>query len=258
MAVLQYKFDESFEDGCMSIGGWLGEEKEWRRLELQWEKRLNYQNANSMPNQQITRFHAANMNAYAHEFEHWSKEMSENFCAALLRILSRRSIGMISCGVDINALKAEFPDGDEASRKERAYGFLIKNVMVDLGRLMREVRPGDQVMLVHDHGDWDATALSVYNDMVDDKRWASRHVFHSITPLTWKQSVGLQAADLAAYETFRVLKSKLATNQTTMRYALRHLVAQEMPMIPRYIDRRALKALVRVIKENRKTSQSPV
>lgn len=250
VAALQYKFDESFNDGCMSIGGWLGEEKEWSRLEIQWEKSINYQNVHNGSDQQISRFHAANMNAYDHEFENWSKGMSEKFCARLLRILTRRSMGMISCGVDINALKTEFPDGDP-NRKERAYGFLIKNIMVDLGRVMREVRPGDRVMLIHDHGDWDKVALDVYNSMVDDPKWKSRHVFHSITPLTWRDSIGLQAADLAAYETFRVLNAKLATNQTSMRYALRHLVAQEMPMIARYIDLKSIQRLKEVIKKNR-------
>lgn len=234
----------------MSIGGWLGEEKEWARLELQWGKAINYQNFHAAPDQQIARYHAANMNARDHDFQNWSKEMSEKFCARLLRVLTRRSIGMISCGVDMDALKAEFSDGDP-DRKKRAYAFLIKNIMVDLGRVMREVRPGDQVMLIHDHGDWDADALAAYNHMVNDPRWVSRDVFHSITSLTWRQSVGLQAADLAAYETFRVLKTKLATDEISLRYALRHLQAQGIPMIARYIDLKSVRALREMTEKNR-------
>ena len=197
----------------MSIGGWLGEEREWNRLELQWEKCINWQNKKSRPDQQITRYHATFMNGYHEEFENWDKPMSERFCAKLLNIITRRSIGMVSCGVDMDAYADYFPPGDN-DNKEWAYSFLIQNVMVDLGNVMREVRSGDQVMLVHDHGDWDATALFTYNKMMGDEKWESRHVFHSITSLTWKQSVGLQAADLAAYESYRVLKNKLATDET--------------------------------------------
>lgn len=253
VAVLQFKFDESYDDGCISVGGWLGEEGEWNRLERQWEKALIYQNAHSRQDQQISRFHAANMNAYDHEYANWTKDMSENFCSRLLRIVTRRKIGMISCGVDLKALKEEFPEENNLSREERAYGFLIKIIMIDLGRIMREVRPGDQVIIIHDHGDWDQTALDVYNHMVDDPKWASRPVFHSITSLTWKDCTGLQAADLAAYETFRVLKSKLATNQVSMRYALRHLVAQEMPMNARYLDQKWVGKMKQFVNEYRRT-----
>jgi hypothetical protein len=74
---------------------------------------------------------------------------------------------------------------------------------------------------------------------------------HSITPLTWKESVGLQTADMAAYETFRVLKTKLATDETSLRYALRHLHAQGLPMIARYIDSKSVRALREMMEKNR-------
>jgi hypothetical protein len=44
--------------------------------------------------------------------------------------------------------------------------------------------------------------------MVDDPAWEHRHKFVGITPLTWRDDVGLQSADLFAYESMRYLDAQ--------------------------------------------------
>jgi hypothetical protein len=232
----------------MVVAGWIAEQKEWRRLEAQWSRCIERQNAKSRPDQKITRYHAAPMNGYDDEFKNWDEDMSKDFSANLIRILKRRQIALVGVGCDMEALKDVFPIGPD-DRRENAYGLCVKQVMVSLGHIMRAHFPNDQVMLVHDHGDWDMQALTAYNLMVEDKSWPSRHFFHSLTSLTSKESIGLQAADLIAYETFKRVYNRLVKNSNELRWALRQF-AEVMPSDIRLLGRPAINALRERMKES--------
>jgi len=84
------------------------------------------------------------------------------------------------------------------------YSLCMKMVMVELGHALDEL-PDHKIFIIHDHGNWDTAALQGYNSMVDEPRWQSRDRLVGITPGLWEQAVGLQAADLIAYETFKTL-----------------------------------------------------
>ena len=249
MAVLSFKFDESYDKRCMCVGGWVGEESEWRRLENQWQKRIDFQNARALPNQQIERFHATRLNGYSEEYANWNSGMSAMFCGKLVRMLIRRKMGFVCCGVDLDALDAVFPESAPV-KMEDAYALCIKQTMVDIARIMRVYRPTDEVMLIHDHGSWNLQALKAYNSMVDDERWPARKYFHSISPLTWKQSVGLQAADLIAYEGFKVMRKRLIHNSSELRWALREFIAKEVPAAAKYMDKSSILELRTLIESS--------
>ncbi len=106
------------------------------------------------------------------------------------------------------------------------------------GRLKK--RPaGYQVAMIHDHGDWDSLALQIFNGLVDNPNWEFRDRFISITPLNWKQDVGLQAADLIAYELMRRLDDKLWTGKE-MRIPLRKMLAMNEDIVGYYLGKQAL------------------
>ena len=237
--VFTFRFDESYNNRSMCVGGWIAEEREWDRLESQWQKRLAFENRNSDDNQKITRFHAANLNCYEEEFEHWSPDMSASFVKALLEIIVRRRIGAVSCGLDMSALVKVFPE-DEPNKKKIAYGLCIKQLMVGLAH---KLGSDDQVLLIHDHGDWDAEAEAAYKKMVEDTRWEPRRKFQGILTLTWEESIGLQASDLIAYETFKLVDKVLFHNSRELRKALSALVRERVPISARYIHEPALLAL---------------
>jgi hypothetical protein len=229
VSVLKFQFDESYdkEHRCMVVAGWIAEQNEWRRLETQWSRCINRQNEKHGPEQRITRFHAAPLNGFKGEFEHWSKEMSAEFCGKLVNLIKRRMMGIIAIGVDMDALREIFPDGPE-DRRQNAYGLCIQQVMESIGHVMRNYFPEDQVMVVHDHGDWDKHALGAFNTMVDDPRWDSRKYFHSLTSMTSTQSIGLQSADLIAYEAFKLIHKRLVKDVVELRWALQQF-AGEVP-----------------------------
>ncbi len=90
---------------------------------------------------------------------------------------------------------------------------------------MKEHRPLDRVMLIHDHGSWDLEALQAYNAMVDDPEWEDAWRFVSISPLRWQDDAGLQAADMIAYESFKMINSNVcAGGGAELRKAMKELL----------------------------------
>jgi hypothetical protein len=232
----------------MCVGGWIANELEWKRLECLWQKRIDFQNAHCQPNQKISRFHASYLNAYGHEFKNWDKAMSIRFSKKLIALISKRKMGAICVGTDMSVLKNVFPDG-KSDRRSSTYTLCMKQIMVDIGHIMREHFPGDQVLLIHDHGDWDTEALAGYNMMVDDIRWEPRHHFLGLVSMTWRQAIGLQAADLIVYEIFKRLKSKVIDDSEKIRAPLRQLANNRMPISAKYINEAVLEKLRRLMGE---------
>jgi hypothetical protein len=251
VAVLQFKFDESYNHRFMAVGGWIGTEQEWKRLESAWQKRIDFENAHNSADQQIERFHASPLNARDNEFEHWTQEMSIAFSKKLVGIIGKRRLGAICIASDIDALKKVFPDGPE-NRRERAYVLCIKWMMIEITRIMQDYFPNEQVLLIHDHGDWDIAALNAYNQMIDDSRWENRKFFAGVVPLTGKQSVGLQAADLIAYEIFKGVKLNGRLHKDDMRKAFNALHRKQVPLGARFVDERTAIALREIMEGSTK------
>lgn len=243
MAVLKFQFDESYNQRAMSIGGWLANELEWKRFERMWAKRLDFVNSRNATNQQVTRFHAAPLNARDGEFENWTQSMSIAFSKKFLSTMQKRDMQAICMSTDMDALLEAFPAGDPKARRERGYVMCIKQMMVEIGHVMRDEFPNDKVLLVHDRGNWDVQALEAYNWMVDDDRWESRKFFAGIIPMSWEHSIGLQPADMIAYETFRFVKDTVMPDSEKLRAALIAIMERGFKVNSKYMNAKALTAL---------------
>jgi hypothetical protein len=238
----------------MVVGGWIASDLEWDRLEASWQKRIDHENSRSTPEQKITRFHATEMNCKTGEFKHWDRRRCAQLSGKLINILARRKMGAVATGCNMEAIQQVWPNGEEKTLKRRTYVLCMKQMMVDIAHIMEEFFPGDRVLLVHDHGSWDDAALEGYNLMIDEPEWKRGHVFEGIVSQSGKDpsAVGLQAADMIAYETFKGIKAKTVSKDAEMRAVMKEFIKQEVPMRSRWIDLKAAQALYRVMKESGK------
>jgi len=85
----------------------------------------------------------------------------------------------------------------------------MKQLMILLGEAMEDWEPEFRVAVVHDHSHWDNLAHDGFYQLVDDPTWPYRERFVSITPLSSYADIGLQTADLIAYEAMRWLDNNL-------------------------------------------------
>lgn len=256
VAVLTFKFDESYNNRTLTVGGWLTEADEWKRLEDQWQKRIEHQNRVMSPEKRITRFHASHMNCYDHEFENWDKEETKLFSEKLLAIIQRRNVIAISCGIRIDDFFDVFVEKNRKTDMGVVYALCMKQVMVELAHALDEL-PTHKIFIIHDTGNWDVQALQGYNSMVNDLRWQLRDRFVGITPGKWQDHVGLQASDLIAYETFKHLDNKLFNSTAHVRPALRALLPK-VPLRAKYWDKPVLTAFKKLVDETAAKSLAEV
>jgi hypothetical protein len=168
VAILQFKFDESFDHQIMVVGGWIASDSEWSRLAGSWQRRIDHENSRSTPEQQITRFHATEMNCKAGEFRHWDKRRCIQLSRKLINMLAKRTMGAIAVGCEMEAIQQVWPRGDRQTLKRRSYIVCMKQLMIEIAIIMEEYFAGDRVLLVHDHGSWDDEAQEAYNFMRRD------------------------------------------------------------------------------------------
>jgi len=231
MANLKFKFDESFDDKIMAVGGWIANDLEWSRLEGAWQRCIDSENERSDPNQQITRFHATEMNCQSGEFANWDKKKRIRLSRKLINRLADRIIGGVAVGCEMEAIQQVWPRGDKTKLKQNTYVVCMKHLMVEIAHILEEYFPGDTVSLIHDHGSWNKQTLAGYNLMVSDIDWKYKELFKGITPMRGSDpsAVGLQAADLLAYEVFKGIKAKTISEDAEVRAVMQTFIDREIP-----------------------------
>jgi hypothetical protein len=196
------------------------------------------------------------MNANDGEYAGWENESPRKlrFTKKLLKFVSNKQMTAIGCGIDLVAFNELFPE-HEPTDNCIPYLLCMQMLMVLIGEAMHgKVKPEYKVALVHDHGDWDVEALKGYNRMMDDPKFEYRDRFVSITPLTWKEDVGLQAADLITYESMRWLDDHLWTKRD-IRPALRALTKMNDMVYGTWINREGLQDVRKAYDEGKFTNE---
>jgi hypothetical protein len=240
MVVLTYKFDESYKGArSLVVGGWIGEESQWRDVQRQWCAAISAENETLPEGNKISRYHASEMNAKDNEFAGWQAARMLRFTQKLLDIVGHSGMTAVTCGIDLSAFLSIFPDRDPRDYGV-AYGMCMKQIMMLLAEAMEAWEPEYRVVLVHDHGDWDKLAYDGFYQLVDDPDWPYRNRFVSITPLSSYADIGLQTADLIAYEAMRWLDDNLWTGED-MRKPLTELLKKTDDIYGFYFSRDYLK-----------------
>ncbi|HTR25157.1 MAG TPA: hypothetical protein VMI10_14345 [Terriglobales bacterium] len=251
MAVFTFKFDESYKSHrTLIVGGWIADDKQWKRVENRWQKAIAQENKTLPPDRQIKRYHAAEMNAVDGPFQGWDTARKNRFTNKLLKIVSNGRMTAACCGIDLAAFEELFPKRDPPDYAA-AYVTCMGILLVHLAEAAKEQMPNAKIAVVHDHGPWDAYALQAYNAWIDDNSWGERDRFVGIAPLRWQDDVGLQAADLIAYESMRATDNELWSKKKNapMRYALRTLLSKNVPIYGVYNSRDGLEGLAKLFEE---------
>lgn len=149
-AVLRGYFDESYNNRIMTFGGWIAQEREWGKLERQWTDHIQKFSAKLPPSlPKITRYHTADSSSRRGEFNGWFVEMQVSFCSKLLKIIAKRRIFAIACGVVLADFAEVFPDNDD--HQKQAYLLALKECMLRIGMVMARHAPKEKIVLFHDH-----------------------------------------------------------------------------------------------------------
>lgn len=253
MAAISYKFDESFDGKpnprTLVVGGWIAEDEQWEILSSAIADSLAFENLSLPQGREISRYHAAEMNARSGEFD---EQRSIRMTEKMFDAVSNERMSAISCGIDLHAFEDLWP----GSGIPNAYALCVKHLMVEIGASMREYRPDDRVILFHDQDrNLNAYATSAFSEMINDPGWIDADRFVLIAPVRWQDDAGLQACDMIAYETYKLVNKELAMGQSPveLRKPLAILLGMNKRINWMYSDRTSLTKLKEIQGDNNGT-----
>jgi len=117
--------------------------------------------------------------------------------------------------------------------------------MITIGRMLQRHAPDGKIALIHDHTKHNGEIREAFDAMNAETRWVSRKFFTTIAPMKWQDCIQLQAADLIAYETFKLVDSRLYTNREMRRF-LKEMIGNKVQMSIKFYDRATIEELRRI------------
>jgi len=216
------------------VAGFFAEEAVWAEIEQRWSEENRRAG--------VTRYHATYVNSRTGEFEGWGKDQQDAYSKNLLKILrdQNKKLYAIACGL----LARDYEEVISAEGREKfgaPYVVCFKTVigMIAQELEIRNFEPDDKFAVVFDHGDHDVETVDAFLRMKYHPDYRFGHRLASCTPGDWKEYIQLQAADLIAYETFKMLHGFNKTGTLKARKSLESMF-QDNGFMSYYLDRETL------------------
>jgi hypothetical protein len=213
--VLTAYFDESYDDKkTMCVGGWLATDAVWGRIAPRWAARIRHESdacvrAGLKP---LTRYHATYCASMVDEFQGWDQRRQIQFTKKLLDIMgtgNNRKVGAkpigVACGVAYRELVAAFPQlKDPKDIKWHALKFgMIKCLQLLTGVMQRKF-PEERATVIYDRTkEFGGAVQSAYDGICPPGSWPKQYIIGAM-PGDWQDFTPLQAADLIAFEGFKL------------------------------------------------------
>lgn len=196
--------------------------KQWSEIERKWKLHLAGKNKilAKAGRATITRYHASDCSGRHGEYEGWSHAERDAFVKGLFLIFKQVPTFTWVFDVQLKELCECFPEYAE-DPLNAAYFWLTKFLMLSISRDFRNFNRSNRMLkitLFHDRTagncDYDATILRSFNSLINDPTFVGREMFSTIGPLSWKDCIPLQPADLLAFEGFKQAEAKLAERES--------------------------------------------
>lgn len=240
--------DESYSKNLFTLSCLMATPEEWRKIQNSWEKRFGSINAKlaAQGRRLISRYHAADCSSRQGEFRGWSIEEQTDLTKSILRIVKTNPLNVIAYSAPLKDLVTVFPEHKDDPIRP-CYALLLKFLMVefmcqieDIGKRGMDVS-NVRLALVHDRCKYDGILLDAFNSMIADRTFRGKHLFSTITPMSWQECMPLQLADLLAYENFK--ESERVETGRKRRKTLELMLGDGLGGRSRVFDRRGLQEI---------------
>jgi hypothetical protein len=201
------------ETGLVTLSCLAGHWSNFFWFENDWKKILERKNKQlkTQGRQELSRFHATDWSTKRREFEGWTDEEKISFIDEFIALFHRYPLVTTSESLIRRDLIEVFPES--VGRVEHlAYSLLLIYLVSYLDkRLLGDKRYlTDRIALIHDETQYKAVLRDTFEGLKNDVGIVNRARFVSIESKGWKEEVLLQAADLIAYENYKVIERRMA------------------------------------------------
>jgi len=223
LTVLRAYMDESGIHGGSSIcaiAGLVGTESEWETLERRWRRAVEEEG--------ISVFHMAEFESRLGEFEEWSDTRRRLFLSKLVETIKARDIHCLGSALvraDYDRLTEDEKIWMTHGNAEYPYFLCFQHCIVESCHIADGLPAEEKVAFVFDRQqEFAAEATRLYNDLKDQREWPNHERLADIVAFASKrETIPLQVADLAAYETYKHLDNRLFHPERSVRWPLRQL-----------------------------------
>ena len=204
--LLHFYCDESYDcnpkkPNIINISGFLSDQPTWEEVEKDWNE-INHRYG-------VPYFHATDLNGAKKKYNGWSKQKRDCYSAELLKSINCKSKKMraYNCGMRADEYRNIISESD---RKKLGPPWIVcfNSCITMITKDMENLPPDYSILVFLEKGsEFDKWADEIFRWLVKNPDFKYQH---RLTNLTFgsKELVGLQVADLMAYEYFKRLKDK--------------------------------------------------
>jgi hypothetical protein len=205
--------DESHEgrqgSECCTISGFFSNIPTWEKVEERWDE-INH-------NYGVPRFHAQHLNRRDTEYEGWCKCKADSYSAELLQAVNEqgRRMRAYNCGMHCDAYKRIISE-DGRTKLGDPLMVCFNSCVTMIARDMETLGHSDVVeIIVERGGGFNEKAVETFERLKVNPRFAYRQRLQSCASVSPEECIGVQVADLMAYEYFKRLNDR--STQRSMR-----------------------------------------
>ncbi|HUL00281.1 MAG TPA: DUF3800 domain-containing protein [Nitrospirota bacterium] len=199
--------DESYDGNArkpniFTISGFFSDQSTWTKIDKNWNE-INHRYG-------VSRFHATELNGAKGEYSKWSKPRRARYSAELLTAVNCQKTRMraYNCGMRAAEYRTII---NEAGCIKLGHPWVacFKSCIAMIAKDMEDLPVNDSFSVFVERGSgFDIQAVKIFGELKKNPAFAYRHRLKTCTPAEPKQLIGLQVADLMAYEYFKRLQDK--------------------------------------------------
>lgn len=212
--VLKFFCDESYNAKVFTFAGFMASDVEWGKLQRKWKQRVKKAG--------VSRFHAANINGYTEEFAGWTPARSKDFVVPLLNIIKHRLMAGFSFAMLLEDYE-QYTSPIAKAKLGSPYLCCFKHCITMAAQAMNSMPPEDKFAVILDRHAEEKEARDLFYKIKDDSNVPYRHRLATCVPGGWEEYTPLQAADMIAYDTFKLLDDTHFRGKTEWRKSLKAL-----------------------------------
>ena len=199
--------DESYDGNpqnpnVLTISGFFSDQLTWNEVANNWNE-INQRYG-------ISCFHATALNCADGEYIGWDKHKRVCYSAELLASINcqKKKMRAYNCGIHADEYRNII---NETGRTKLGHPWFacFKSCIAMIAKDMETLPNNDRLSVFVERGSgFDIQVVKFFEELVINPKFAYRHRLTTCIPADPKQYVGLQVADLMAYEYFKRLKDK--------------------------------------------------
>lgn len=200
--LFRFYCDESYDGNadspdCFTVSGFFSDQPTWEEVEDEWEA-VNHHYG-------VSEFHATELNGRTDRYKGWCKSKADEYSAELLNVVNRqkRRMRAYNCGIRGDAYRRIISE-DARVRMGHPWMVCFKSIVAMVAKDMEPLPHDDRFSVVFGHENrFDTMALESFRMMTKNQGFQYRHRLTTCTHALPRDVIGLQIADLMAYEYFK-------------------------------------------------------